>query len=245
MSKRSIIVIQDEEEWRQYLMEAFEDTVSCPDFVKSAQEALPAVRKKSFDVVFANPKLLNAPLVAALQMQRNSQQNFRCYSLGTEQEGSSTLLFDDRFGSIPETLDDFQRVVTKRLTFEKPIRLLVVDDEPEIRQVYRDFFDHRTEPQYIVETASNGKEAEVMIEKNFPDVLVLDIKMPVKDGRELYRDLKRAGRLPPTIVFFDIVSADDVLEIRRFGNPAFVEKGSRSSGMPEMASLIKKIAYFG
>jgi len=245
MSKRSIIAIQDEEEWCQYLREAFEDTVSCPEFVKSAQEALPAIRKKSFDVVFANPELLNAPLVAALQMQRNSQQNFRCFSLGTGQGGSSTFLFDDRFSGIPTTLDDFQRVLTKRLTFEKPIRLLVVDDEPEIRQVYRDFFDHRNEPQYIVETAGNGKEAEAMIEKNFPDVLVLDIKMPVKDGRELYRDLKRACRLPPTIVFFDIVSADDVLEIRRFGNPAFVEKGSRSSGMPEMASLIKKIAYFG
>ena len=111
--------------------------------------------------------------------------------------------------------------------------------------MFREYFDHWTSPRFVVETADDGLDGERKIEEFRPDVLILDIKMPRKDGRELYRDLVQKKKFIPTIVFFDIVSVDEVLEIRRYGNPAFVEKGSRASSMPEMAGLIQKIAYFG
>lgn len=248
MPKRRIIVLHQDEAWHQYLQEAFEDTPSIPEAVRTAEEALPLIRQGNPDVVFAHPHLLTQPLAAALRMHRTSNANFRAFRLGPSPEATSSHLsdlFDDGFDEIPPTLYDFQKKLSQHLPLPDPVRLLVVDDEPDVGDIFRDYFDHRTAPVFIVETARNGAEGDKRIAAQPPHVLILDIKMPERDGRELYRDLKRIGKLPPTIVFFDLVSADEVLEIRKWGNPAFVEKGSRSSAMPEMAALIKKLVYFG
>ena len=120
----------------------------------------------------------------------------------------------------------------------------MVDDSAEILQMFKDYFEGRNCPRFVVTTAQNGLEGEDEIGKSLPDVLILDVKMPECDGRTLYRRMQDKGIAIPTIVFFDSVSAEEVLEIRRSGRAAFVEKGSAVSGMPEMAVLIKKLAYF-
>ena len=245
MPRRRIIVLQDDKDWNQYLIEAFEDTPSTPEIVPSAQKALPLIRQGNPDVVFTHPKLLTQPLIAALKAHRSSHAEFKIFRLGPISDSPPPYPFDEGFDEIPPTLFDFQKRLVQHLPLPNPLRILVIDDEPEIGEIFRDYLENRTEPAFIVETARDGLEGAKKLEGASPDVLILDIKMPKKDGRELYRELKNEGRLPPTIVFFDIVSAEEVLEIRRLGNPAFVEKGSRSSRMPEMSALIKKMAYFG
>lgn len=47
------------------------------------------------------------------------------------------------------------------------------------------------------------------------------------------------------IIFFDAISGEEIKEINSIGNPAIVDKGSHQSSMPQMAALIKKLAYFG
>lgn len=245
MPKRRIVVIQNDQAWNDYLIEAFNDTPSEPEIFTTAQAALPVIRQGNPDVVFANASLLTAPLVAALRMHRTANADFRAFRLGFNAESASAYPFNDSFNEIPPTLYDFQKQLAPNLPLPEPVRLLIVDDEPGVGEIFRDYFDHRTKPIFIVETAQNGLEADEKIRKACPDVLILDIKMPQRDGRELYRGLKQKGSAPPTIIFFDLVSSEEVLEIRKWGNPAFVEKGSRSSAMPEMAALIKKLAFFG
>ena len=245
MPKRKIIILQDEESWSHYLQEAFEDTSSSLVIGQSTQEALPLIRQGQPDVVFLNAKFLTQPLVAALRMHQSANAQFRVFRLDSAPEARSLYPFDDGFNEIPATLYDFQKQLVQHLPLPDPIRLLVVDDEPEVGEVFRDYFEHRTHPTFVVETAPDGVEAEKKIQSSPPHVLILDIKMPERDGRELYRELKNRGETLPTIIFLDLVSSEEVLEIRKWGNPAFVEKGSRSSSMPEMASLIKKLAYFG
>lgn len=245
MPKKKIAVLQNDEEWNQYLLEAFEDTPSAPEIAKTAEQALPLFRQGSPDVVFVNAGLLTRPLVAALQTQRVANPNFRTFQLSSHSGPSPVFPFDHAFDGIPPSLYEFHKVLIGRLPLPDPIRILIVDDEPEIGEMFRDYFEHRTQPAFIVETAPNGLEGEKAIQKSEPDVLIMDIKMPEKDGRELYRDLRAKGLTLPTVVFLDAVSSDEVLEIRKWGSPAFVEKGSHSSSMPEMAALIKKLAYFG
>ena len=245
MPKRRIVVLSHDEAWNRYLVEAFEDTPSHPEILKSAQEAAPILRKGSVDVVFANADLLSPPCVVALQMHRSSSSSFRAFSLGWGSHSITSFAFDERFGEAPPPLSEFQKKVATHLPLPDPLRVLVVDDEPEIGGAFKEYFEGRRNPTFVIETARDGAEGERKIEASPPHVLVLDIKMPVQDGRELYRELKKKDKLPPTIVFFDAISADEVLEIRRWGNPAFVEKGAHSSAMPELAALVKKIAYFG
>jgi len=64
--------------------------------------------------------------------------------------------------------------------------LLVVDDEPEVADVLRDFFE---EQGYAVTCALNGRDALVLASLARPDAVILDIRMPDRDGPEVLRDL--------------------------------------------------------
>ena len=64
--------------------------------------------------------------------------------------------------------------------------LLVVDDEPEVADVLRDLFE---EQGYAVTCALNGRDALVLASLARPDAVILDIRMPERDGPEVLRDL--------------------------------------------------------
>ena len=124
------------------------------------------------------------------------------------------------------------------------IRMLVVDDEEEVAAMVRDYFEGRTAPAFEIEHAINGAKGLEAIARRRPDVIVLDIKMPVMDGREFYGRLKAEKSDIPVIVFFDSISGDEMAEMRRIGNPAVVEKGVRGSSLAELMTLVKNLIYF-
>ncbi len=64
--------------------------------------------------------------------------------------------------------------------------LLVVDDEPQVADVLKDFFE---EQGYSVTCAYNGREALVLASLSRPDAVVLDIRMPDRAGPEVLCDL--------------------------------------------------------
>jgi CheY-like chemotaxis protein len=66
-------------------------------------------------------------------------------------------------------------------------KILVVDDEPAVCHVLKDFLESRG---YGVAVAYNGPEALEAYEKERPDVVLLDIRMPGMDGMEVLRRLK-------------------------------------------------------
>jgi len=67
-------------------------------------------------------------------------------------------------------------------------RILVVDDEPEIRQLFTDILAPRG---YEVVAASSGCEAVACAKQQRFDVIFLDIKMPGMNGVETFEALKR------------------------------------------------------
>ena len=64
--------------------------------------------------------------------------------------------------------------------------ILVVDDEPKIADLLRGFFE---EQGYAVTCASNGRDALVLASLARPDAVLLDIRMPQRDGPEVLCDL--------------------------------------------------------
>jgi len=70
-----------------------------------------------------------------------------------------------------------------------PVRVLVVDDEPDIRTFVR--MALATDPDFLVcGEAANGSEAVSLVSDLHPDVVLLDIRMPVMDGVEAARKIK-------------------------------------------------------
>jgi DNA-binding response OmpR family regulator len=77
-------------------------------------------------------------------------------------------------------------------------RILVVDDEPEVRQVMEQFLIERG---YEVRTAENGRQGLEALDTFAPDVVLLDMHMPEMDGLETLRHLTaRAPGLPVIMV---------------------------------------------
>lgn len=62
--------------------------------------------------------------------------------------------------------------------------ILVVDDDEDLCSLVAAVL---TEEGYAVETAANGQEALDAVSRRIPDLIVLDMKMPVMDGREFAR----------------------------------------------------------
>jgi CheY-like chemotaxis protein len=101
------------------------------------------------------------------------------------------------------------------------ISVLFVDDEPDIRQSFRDRF----EDQFQIALASNGEEAlERLRGGECPTVVVTDLRMPAMGGLEM---IHRAKELDPDLGFI-VVSGhgdtDDVIAALRLGARNFIRK---------------------
>jgi two-component system NtrC family sensor kinase len=69
-----------------------------------------------------------------------------------------------------------------------PRRILVVDDEAEIRETLAEILSGA---QHNVSTASSGREALERMAAEHYDVILTDVRMPDLDGRALYREIER------------------------------------------------------
>jgi two-component system response regulator MprA len=82
--------------------------------------------------------------------------------------------------------------------------VLVVDDDREIRDALTEIL---REEGFAVREASNGLEALESIAIDQPDLVLLDLMMPVMNGWEVLRALKRAGRALPVVVLSAVPGA--------------------------------------
>lgn len=83
-------------------------------------------------------------------------------------------------------------------------KVLVVDDELEVRQILQEFLAHRG---YEVFAAESGPEALNALDTFKPDVVLLDVLMPGMDGVET---LKRMVALQPTLPVIMVTANADV-----------------------------------
>lgn len=75
----------------------------------------------------------------------------------------------------------------------QPIRVLVADDEREIRELVKKYLEREL---YAVDTASNGEEALRLFELNKYNLVVLDLMMPYIDGVEVCRRIREKSNVP-------------------------------------------------
>ncbi|HSO70839.1 MAG TPA: response regulator transcription factor [Arachnia sp.] len=69
-------------------------------------------------------------------------------------------------------------------------RILVVDDDPMVREAYRTFFSRHSDYEVVGE-ARDGKEAVAAYRRLRPSVVLMDLQMPEKSGVEATRDICR------------------------------------------------------
>ena len=79
------------------------------------------------------------------------------------------------------------------------IRVCLVDDQTLVRQGIRSLLDLSDNIRIVAE-AADGRQAVEMIPELKPDVVLMDMRMPVMSGLEALQALGGKGLLPPTII---------------------------------------------
>jgi two-component system nitrogen regulation response regulator NtrX len=100
-------------------------------------------------------------------------------------------------------------------------RILVVDDESAIRDTMRMILEY---DGHEVLVAGSGQEALAIAERENPDLVFLDIKMPGADGLEVLSRLRSANDALPVVIISAHGTAATALEAGRLGAFRFIEK---------------------
>jgi DNA-binding response OmpR family regulator len=85
--------------------------------------------------------------------------------------------------------------------------VLVVDDEPEIVRILRDYLERAG---FAVLTAGDGEAALAAARREKPDLVILDLTLPSLDGLDVARALRRDGELPIIMLTARVDEADRV-----------------------------------
>ena len=92
-------------------------------------------------------------------------------------------------------------------------RILLVDDEPDILEIVG--YNLKNEG-YQVFTAENGEEALKIAKKKKPDLIILDVMMPVMDGIEAREKMRKTPELDGTVITFLTARGEDYSMIAGF-----------------------------
>ncbi|SFJ96219.1 two component transcriptional regulator, LuxR family [Streptosporangium canum] len=103
------------------------------------------------------------------------------------------------------------------------IRVLIADDHPVVRQGLRTFLGLQDDLDVVGE-AADGAEAVALVESLAPDVLLLDLKMPVLDGLGTLLRLEEHGLSPRVLVLTSVGDREDVAPAMRAGASGFLYK---------------------
>ena len=124
-------------------------------------------------------------------------------------------------------------------SFSNPITVVIADDHPVVREGLLEVFESQTDIKVVAE-ATNGEETLEMCKQHLPDVLLLDLRMPKKDGVQVMAEL--AARVisgPRVIVMTTYESEDDIHRAAKTGAKGYLLKDTAPQ---EIRESVRKVA---
>ena len=100
-------------------------------------------------------------------------------------------------------------------------KLLIVDDEMDIREFARNFFKKRG---IEVFTSSSGREALSLIADNNPDLVLLDVRMEEMTGLEVLRELRKNNNPIKVIMVTGVEEEEVIKEANALGVISYIHK---------------------
>jgi CheY-like chemotaxis protein len=126
-------------------------------------------------------------------------------------------------------------------------RVLCVDDEPSVGDLLRSFLERTGD--FLVEAESDGVKAVQHARLFKPDVIIMDIKMPERDGFDLVRQIREEPwlRHRPVIFLSGVPNVEELaLKVGAGGPTEFLRKGSQLSVIEETVRRLaaERLAVF-
>jgi len=122
------------------------------------------------------------------------------------------------------------------MTKRKAKSILIVEDEPELAEAYQSLL---LQSGYSVTVAHNGKEALEIAETTPPQLILLDLRMPIMDGVEFLQKYNLQEEHPDVkvVVFSNYDMQDEIDDAYRLGADRYVLKAWASP--KELLQIVK------
>jgi DNA-binding NarL/FixJ family response regulator len=118
-----------------------------------------------------------------------------------------------------------------------PIRILIADDHPIVLKGLAELFD--AEPDVsVVARCVNGEEATKALHEEMPDIAVLDLHMPGKNGLELLQEIRRTRGPTRPILLAASLEPQEIVEATRLGARGILLK---ESAPEDLLSCVQKV----
>jgi DNA-binding NarL/FixJ family response regulator len=121
------------------------------------------------------------------------------------------------------------------------IRIVLVDDQTLVRQGIRSLLELAADIA-IVGEAGDGDEALAAIAREKPDVVLLDVRMPKKNGLDVLRELKTQNSVPPVILLTTFDDDEVLLAAVRAGARGYLLK---DVSLEQLTDAIRAVAAGG
>lgn len=133
----------------------------------------------------------------------------------------------------------------------KPISILMADDDPDDRMLAKDAFEEArlANPLHFVEDGEQlmdylyrrGAYFE-LIDRPLPGLILLDLNMPKKDGREALKEIKADPRLRhiPIVILTTSKAEEDILKTYNLGVNSFIIKPVTFEGLVGLMKTLTK-----
>ncbi|HEY1478340.1 MAG TPA: response regulator transcription factor, partial [Chthoniobacterales bacterium] len=107
----------------------------------------------------------------------------------------------------------------------KEIRILIADDHPVVREGLMMILALQNDLKVVGE-AQDGEEACLLYDELSPDILILDLRMPKKDGQEVVTELMSRKPSPRIIVLTNSAKTEDLRRALTAGAKGYLLKGA-------------------
>jgi len=122
------------------------------------------------------------------------------------------------------------------------IRVVIADDHPVVREGLSSILSSLEDVQVVAE-AANGKEACELYEQHSPDVLIVDLRMPEKDGLQVVTELMSGrARKPRIIVITTYESEEDIRRAVSAGAKGYLLKAADAE---QIEAAVRAVAAGG
>jgi DNA-binding NarL/FixJ family response regulator len=118
-----------------------------------------------------------------------------------------------------------------------PIRVLLVDDAADLRVLLKLVLELDAEFVVVAE-AANGEEAVRLSQEHQPDLIVLDVAMPVMDGLDALQQLRQVSPSTKVVMYSAYDSGWLAERARGFGAAAYIDK---TAGIVDMVGQLRSI----
>lgn len=121
-------------------------------------------------------------------------------------------------------------------------RILIVDDEMEMRQLLRIYLQQEN---YLIEEAENGQEAYELVLKNDYDLMILDIMMPIMDGFETMKLVRKVSDIPVILLTAKGAVQDKVTGLTIGADDYLVKPFDEAELMARVKALLRRTHKMG